>query len=61
MSDACERSNDVRVESWCDLCERLCDNSWQDSLLRFRPNYAFRGLSDKSFRHRSRAQLHTVE
>ena len=49
MIDASERSNDVRVESWCELCERLYDNSWQDSLLRFRSNYAFRGLSATSY------------
>ncbi|MBR9986775.1 MAG: hypothetical protein KFF68_12775 [Desulfosarcina sp.] len=44
MINASEQSNDVRVESWCELCERRYDNSWQDTLLRFRSNYAFRGL-----------------
>ena len=43
-------SNDIRVESWCDLCERLYENSWQQDLLRFRSNFAFRGLSDKAYR-----------
>jgi hypothetical protein len=44
------RPNDIRVESWCDLCERLYENSWQQDLLRFRSNFAFRGLSDKAYR-----------
>ena len=44
-----ESSNDIRVESWCELCERMYENSWQDDLMRFRSNYAFRGLSDKAY------------
>ncbi len=40
--------NDVRVTSWCELCERLYENSWQASLLRFRSNYAYRGVSDQN-------------
>ncbi len=38
--------NDIRVESWADLCERLFDNSWQPDIGRFRSNYAFRGVAD---------------
>jgi hypothetical protein len=49
ITDANERSNDIRVKSWCDLCERLYENSWQQDLLRFRSNFAFRGLSDKAY------------
>ncbi len=41
--------NDIVVKSWGDLCERVYDNSWQEELGRFRSNYAFRGLSDKSY------------
>lgn len=44
-----QRSNDIRVGSWCELCERMYANSWQDTLMRFRSNYAFRGLSDKDY------------
>ena len=49
MMHVFESSNDTRVESWCELCERLYENSWQDALMRFRSNYAFRGLSDKAY------------
>ena len=49
MTDASERINDIRVGTWCELCERLYENSWQDTLMRFRSNYAFRGLSDKAY------------
>ena len=41
--------NDVVIESWSDLCERLYDGSWQDDIRRFRSNFAFRGLADKSY------------
>jgi hypothetical protein len=47
--DATQRANDFRVESWCELCERLYENSWQEELMRFRSNFAFRGLSDQSY------------
>lgn len=42
-------ANDIRVESWCALCEHLYANSWQETLMRFRSDYAFRGLSDASY------------
>ncbi len=42
--------NDVIIGSWAELCERLYDASWQDDIRRFRSNFAFRGLADKSFR-----------
>jgi len=41
--------NEIRVESWCTLCEHLYTNSWQQTLMRFRSDYAFRGLSDASY------------
>ena len=49
MSGAFEHGRDIRVNSWCELCEHLYENSWQETLMRFRSNYAFRGLSDESY------------
>lgn len=40
---------DVVVNSWCELCDQMYENSWQADLKRFRSNYAFRGLSDKAY------------
>ncbi|MBU1052294.1 MAG: FRG domain-containing protein [Proteobacteria bacterium] len=42
--------NDVVIKSWADLCERVYEGSWQKDILRFRSNYAFRGLSDKNYK-----------
>jgi hypothetical protein len=42
--------NDAIIGSWAELCEKLYDASWQDDLQRFRSNFAFRGLADKTFR-----------
>jgi len=42
--------NDVVTKSWADLCERVYEESWQEDIMRFRSNYAFRGLSDKNYR-----------
>jgi hypothetical protein len=39
---------EVRIESWAELEERLFENSWQESLGRFRSNEAFRGRSTAS-------------
>ena len=41
--------NDVVVNSWCELCEHLYDESWRSDIGRFRSNYAFRGVSDKNY------------
>ena len=49
MSGTFEHGRDIRVNSWCELCEHLYENSWQETLMRFRSNYAFRGLSDESY------------
>jgi hypothetical protein len=49
MRNLSVRKNDTRVESWCELCERLYENSWQDNLMRYRSDYAFRGLSNASY------------
>lgn len=43
------KKNEIVITSWCDLCERLYDNSWQDAIGRFRSNFAFRGVSDKNY------------
>lgn len=42
--------NDITVHSWSELCETLYDHSWQNDIGRFRSNYAFRGVSDKTYR-----------
>jgi hypothetical protein len=38
--------DEVRVESWPELQERLFADSWQEALGRFRSNFAFRGGRD---------------
>jgi hypothetical protein len=35
MTNAFEPGSDIRVNSWCELCEHLYANSWQESLMRF--------------------------
>jgi len=37
---------EVHVESWSDLQERLFTDAWQEDLARHRSNFAFRGRSD---------------
>ena len=49
MTSAIEQ-NDVVIGSWADLCEGVYKGSWQEDILRFRSNYAFRGLSNKDYR-----------
>jgi hypothetical protein len=41
---------EVRVESWIELQEMLFEESWQESLGRFRSNFAFRGRARASER-----------
>jgi hypothetical protein len=41
--------NDLRVQSWAELCERLYQGSWREEIGRFRSNFAFRGLGDKDY------------
>jgi len=41
--------NDIIIGSWAELCERLYDTSWQDDIRRYRSNFSFRGLADKTF------------
>ena len=40
---------EIRVTSWTELTERLYEGSWAEPIARFRPNFAFRGLSDASY------------
>ncbi len=46
--------NDIIISSWEELCERLYDNSWKDRMQRFRTDFAFRGVSDKSYQLKNR-------
>ncbi len=48
------KDNDIVVSSWEDLCDKLYLNSWKEGLQRFRTDYAFRGVSDKSYALKNR-------
>lgn len=37
--------NEVRIDSWSELMEELYIDSWDPGLMRFRSNYAFRGVA----------------
>ncbi len=41
---------DIVVNSWGELQEELFRDSWDETILRFRSPYVFRGLSDSSYR-----------
>ncbi len=41
--------DDIRVSSWNELNERLYEESWRESIGRFRSNFAFRGMPDASY------------
>lgn len=43
------QQNDVRVQSWQQLCEEVYQDSWKPLMGRYRSDYAFRGLSDMSY------------
>lgn len=45
-----ESTNEIRIESWCDLQEALFQDSWNPELGRYRSRYAFRGLSEATYR-----------
>jgi hypothetical protein len=51
-------SSDIVVRSWSELCEKVYDNSWRADLMRFRTDYAFRGVSDKDYPLLNRFQRH---
>lgn len=40
---------DIVVQSWAELMERLYEESWNEHLGRFRSNFAFRGMQDARF------------
>jgi hypothetical protein len=40
---------EIRVQSWNELNERLYEGSWHEPLARFRSNMVFRGLGDSSY------------
>ncbi len=40
----------IRIHSWAELQDQLFEESWNPDLGRFRSRYAFRGLSDVSYR-----------
>jgi hypothetical protein len=42
-------SKDIVVKSWKQLCDAVFVDSWKDDLQRFRTDFAFRGVSDKSY------------
>jgi hypothetical protein len=51
--------SEIRVTSWNELNERLYEDSWRESLGRFRSNYAFRGIGHAS--HDLRTSLMRLE
>ncbi|MGF7140863.1 FRG domain-containing protein [Roseimarinus sediminis] len=42
--------NDIIIESWNELCDSLFVDSWNCSINRYRTDYAYRGLNDKSWK-----------
>jgi len=42
--------NEIRINSWSELQNELFAESWDDEIGRFRSRFAFRGLSDASYR-----------
>jgi hypothetical protein len=43
-------SNDIQIQSWSQLVDEVYHDAWKQQLGRFRSDYAFRGLSDCSYR-----------
>lgn len=41
--------NDIVIRGWADLNEAVFQDSWRDSLQRYRSPFAYRGLSDASY------------
>ena len=40
--------DDIRIQSWVELGERLYADAWRPEIRRFRSNYAFRGMPEAS-------------
>jgi hypothetical protein len=41
-----ETVEEIRITNWSELTEQVYEGSWEAGIARFRPNIAFRGLSD---------------
>ncbi len=41
--------DDITINSWNELMDRLYDDSWQSKIKRFRSPYIFRGMADAGF------------
>ena len=46
-------AEEIHVNDWRELTERVYEGSWEAGIARFRPNVAFRGLSNANFVLRS--------
>lgn len=46
-------ADEIKVNSWSELQERLFDHSWNENLRRFRSSFAFRGIGDKTWNLRT--------
>ena len=42
--------NDITIHSWSELCDQLFVDSWNSSIHRYRSDYAYRGLNNKSLK-----------
>ncbi|MBD3226881.1 MAG: FRG domain-containing protein [Candidatus Lokiarchaeota archaeon] len=42
--------NEIRVKDWCNLQDELFSNFWNEKIGRYRAPYAYRGLSDASYK-----------
>ena len=42
-------SNVITLNSWSDIIDQLYVDSWEESIKRFRSNYAFRGVPNKDY------------
>lgn len=51
--------NDLIVESWSDLQEKLFQNTWDENLNRFRSNFVYRGMEDS--RHKLETSLMRIK
>lgn len=44
-----ETVSEIRIANWSELTEQVYEGSWEAGISRFRPNIAFRGLSDANY------------
>ena len=45
-----KKDNTIIIRSWPHLCEEVYYDAWKPDLARYRTDYAFRGLSDSSYK-----------